>query len=52
MEDNTGASDRNVVDCIVCANYSGIIINMLRGEKRKERGEGGGKGGGQGGKRR
>ena len=51
MEDDTGASARNVVDRIVCADYSGIVINALRGEQRKERGEGGGKGGGQGGKR-
>ena len=38
MEDDTGASARNVVDRIVCADYSRIVINALRGEQRKERG--------------
>ena len=38
MEDDTGASARNVVDCIVCADYSGIVVDTLRGERRKEKG--------------
>ena len=52
MEDDTGVSAHNMVDRIVCADYSGIVIDALRGEQRKERGEGGGKGCGQGGKQR
>ena len=52
MEDNTRVSACDVVDCIVCADYSGIVIDTLWGEQRKERGEGVGKGGGQGGKQR
>ena len=51
MEDDTGASARNTVNRIVCADYSGIVIDAHRGEQRKERGEGGGKGDGQRGKR-
>ena len=50
MEDDTGASDRNVVDRIVESYYNGIVIGALRGKHRKERGVGGGKGDGQGGK--
>ena len=50
MEEDNGASAHNVVDCTVYTDYSGIVIDMLRGKQSKERGEGGGKGGGQGGK--
>ena len=49
MEDNTGSSDRNVLDHIVCADFSGVVIDVLRVKQKKERGEGGGKGGVQGG---
>ena len=40
MEDSTGESACNVVDCVVCTNYRSIIISALRGEQRKEKGEG------------
>ena len=52
MEDDTGMSVRNMVDCIVCTDYIGIVIDALRLKHRKERWKGGRKGGSQGGGQR